>query len=420
VTSGTVTVFGAPTAAAAVGPGGYLCVHPANPPTQRFTVSGSVTAHQVDGGFSPTSSGTITVSLERLADPARANAVDNPYIVVDTAPVVIIDVPPTPPEPPPGFFTKRRRPGPTDSSGTSRGLAAFWNAGDSLNLNQMASGWVSGSSTMTTYQYNGPVSNPVPWLHWPNRPFVSHAELALVPSDSPDRFLQTYAIPTSSLVADATVGPLLLDAVHVPSRFAGTSFTLSGTQGVSACGLDRLRAGHLSAWREPGRVNVNTIVSGTPSASDPSDAGVWSTVWSTMMSGAELQRVSGATTRNMTFNPFQSVTPSPAKSTSQLLSLSGSPAQPMAVEAFTSGTGLHPRDKNPFLAYATAIRLANTATIRSHVFAVWITLETTDSGDGSTTCHRLFAIVDRSIPVGFREGENLNVRDTIRLRRFLE
>jgi hypothetical protein len=28
--------------------------------------------------------------------------------------------------------------------------------------------------------------------------------------------------------------------------------------------------------------------------------------------------------------------------------------------------------------------------------------------------------VDRSIPVGFRQGEDLNVRDTIRLRRFLE
>jgi hypothetical protein len=91
----------------------------------------------------------------------------------------------------------------------------------------------------------------------------------------------------------------------------------------------------------------------------------------------------------------------------------------MARESLGAGAaGL--RDKNPFFAYSAAIRLANTATIRSHVFAVWITLETTDSGDGSRTCHRLFAIVDRSIPVGFREGENLNVRDTIRLRRFLE
>jgi hypothetical protein len=32
----------------------------------------------------------------------------------------------------------------------------------------------------------------------------------------------------------------------------------------------------------------------------------------------------------------------------------------------------------------------------------------------------MFAIVDRSIPVGFSKGETLNARDTIRLQRFLD
>jgi hypothetical protein len=487
VTTRTVTVFASGTAAVPIGAGGDVCVHPPNPSPQRFTVSPSLTAHEVAGGFAPAASGTARISLERLADPSRGNGADNPYIVVDTAPVVVINVPPTPPEPPAEFFTKRRRPGPTDPFGARRELAAFWNAGDSLKLAPMAEAWVSGTSEMTGYQYLGSGANPVPWLHWPNRPFVSHAELALVPSMDPGRFLQAYAplrprrvpfivnsgtamqaLPAQvgdvavrtdvnksfilsgtaannldhwdeffgSLAVDATpittatsgatatsgtipFGQLLLDAVHVPSRFAGTSLTLSGTHpavqtALQTCGLDWLRAGHMSTWREPGKVNVNTIVSDSPASPSPSDAAVWST----LISGTELQLVNGLTTRNVTFNPFQNG--SGASSSAQLLSLSplsGTNAPPMAIEA-TSSLGM--RDKNPFFAYATAIRLANTATIRSHVFAVWITLETTDSGDGSRTCHRLFAVVDRSIPVGFREGENLNVRDTIRLRRFLE
>ena len=66
--------------------------------------------------------------------------------------------------------------------------------------------------------------------------------------------------------------------------------------------------------------------------------------------------------------------------------------------------------------------MANCGTIRSHVFAVWITLEITDdtASAPTKTFKRLFAIVDRSIPVGFSKGEDLNVRDTIRLVRYLE
>ena len=68
-----------------------------------------------------------------------------------------------------------------------------------------------------------------------------------------------------------------------------------------------------------------------------------------------------------------------------------------------------------------ANRLASMATVRSNVFAVWITLEVDDSSPAadSPTCHRLFAIVDRSIPVDYREGENTDVRQAIRVKRFL-
>jgi hypothetical protein len=83
-----------------------------------------------------------------------------------------------------------------------------------------------------------------------------------------------------------------------------------------------------------------------------------------------------------------------------------------------------------------ANRLANVATVRSHVFAVWITLEVTDTSSHADppSYHRLFAIVDRSIPLinlstppadrvpiptAFVRGSNTHARNPIRLVRFL-
>jgi hypothetical protein len=55
------------------------------------------------------------------------------------------------------------------------------------------------------------------------------------------------------------------------------------------------------------------------------------------------------------------------------------------------------------------------------VFAVWVTVEITDSAAPDQKAYRrAFAIVDRSIPVGYCPGVNLNARDTLRLVRYLE
>jgi hypothetical protein len=408
VTGTTVNVVGSASGAAPVPANGYVCVQAPPPglPMPTFTVSG-VASHVVGmasgttDAFSRATPGSVT--LERLADPTRPNGPDNPYVAVDVAPV---DVRPSGVLP----LLKRRRPGPTDST-TAHPLANFWRSpAEWRPVEEPTIGPYSAAS----------VNDPVPWLHWPNRPFVSHAELALVPADGPDTFLRNYSFPPSSFVA-MPAGRPLLDAVHVPSRFAGTSLTLPAGSGT-VCGLDLLRVGQISAWREPGRVNVNTIVSGVDAVVSVSGTSTFdSLVWSTLVGGTlPVARGTPMTTGTLVGSPFVSVASMvpPAYSTAQLLSLLGLPDQPIAVDFSTSGTS--PCDRNPFLAYATAIRLANTATIRSNVFAIWITLETTDSADGSVTYHRLFAIVDRSIPVGFRQGENLNVRDTIRLQRFLE
>jgi hypothetical protein len=393
---------------------GQICVF--TPGTVNYFITATGTSVQAvaidkDSAGKFFDQGCTELTLERLADPKKPNAKDNPYITVDRAPVTLVLVP----DPvPPGFtFTKSRRRGPNDV--TAPTLAAFWKA-DFLSESRAAPVSLGHYS-----QYISP-GKPVPWFHWPNRPFVSAAELALVPADSTSDVLFAYSLsanaPVSSL-ASGTAGPIL-DAVHVRSPFAGTSIFVSGTaKGVAAFGFNELtnHTGQiaLSALREPGRVNVNTIVGGT-STTQSTD----SLVWATLVGGTTVQ-FSGGTM--MASNPFTTGGASAAKSLTGMLSLSSAGGRPVAMQQFGLDSGtVGPRDANPFLAYAAAIRLANTATVSSNVFAVWMTLEITDDSPSapSTTYRRMFAIIDRSIPVGFSPGETLNVRDAIVLKRVLD
>ena len=98
-------------------------------------------------------------------------------------------------------------------------------------------------------------------------------------------------------------------------------------------------------------------------------------------------------------------------------------------------------DRNPFFRYQALQRLGNLVTTRSNVYAVWITvgyfevtLGTVDpvhpdgymlgaelgTDTGEIERHRAFYIFDRSIPVGFERGKDLNVEQAILLKRFIE
>jgi hypothetical protein len=250
--------------------------------------------------------------------------------------------------------------------------------------------------------------------------------------------------PTSSLAnssvpahsGTASLGNLLLEATYVPSRFAGNSLTVSGST-VERFGLDIFQANQLSKWREPGKVNLNTIVSGT---SAPNVVDVDDIVWSVLMSDTTTRNNFAGTPRTRTqpaipggpgnpatpADPGRGTAPNPAKGIGQLLSLSGSSSNHYPIyqtgTTMLSGTANGHRDTNPFFTYSQAIRLANTATIRSQVFAVWITVRITDDSANapSPVTKRMFAIIDRSIPVGYAPGQDLNVRDTIRLKRYLD
>ena len=87
---------------------------------------------------------------------------------------------------------------------------------------------------------------------------------------------------------------------------------------------------------------------------------------------------------------------------------------------------------NPDFRYYPLYRLGNLATVRSNVFAVWITMALfeKDAGGaynnllgldtGDLKMYRAFYIIDRTIPVGFVRGKDYNADQTILYRRFLQ
>jgi hypothetical protein len=99
--------------------------------------------------------------------------------------------------------------------------------------------------------------------------------------------------------------------------------------------------------------------------------------------------------------------------------------------------------RNPFFRYSGLERLANLATTRSNVYAVWITVgyfevtpwsagvdavhpdgyqlgQEMGTDSGEIVRHRAFFMIDRTIPVGFQRGQDLNVEKAIILKRFIE
>ena len=382
----------------------YLCVKPAGNSSGGIQVDSSLPTFEIDlgGTFRSTQDGSngnngttdasSTVYLERLADPSKPfNATTNPYRVVDQLGVKLINRSGNDPNNWRSFY---RDP-------------PFWQ--------QPKFSKVTKPPKLTTLDMNA-----TGWFPWPNRPFISQAEMALVPPGDATTMLAAYDVPANKNTSPAYWLPTdkLLDAAFVPSRFAGTSLHVADPSALANVGMEKIPVNQLSRWREPGRVNLNTVLENKNCADPQLTNAVW---WAVIGQDA-----------GIAWNPF--VAQSAATSVRDMLTLK----QGTTMYRDTTGTATsggnngsnngnswkknRAYDFNPALAYATATRLANVATVRSNVFAVWITLKTTDrtNGFGTPVYHRMFAIVDRSIPVGFNAGEPLNARDVIRLQRFLE
>lgn len=385
----------------------YVCVHASG--SSPFTIStgpgffawpmdtggtfGSVYAIDVPG----------TVTLLRLATGTSPFHPDtNPYVEMDSAQL----------EPLTGTNSVIR------SSGTTATAFRFW-------LNRRRDGWVAGTGSTTFGPYSISGADPVPRIHWPNRPFISQAELALVPTGtsgtsamSTNHALMNYGTTIFTLVT-ATTGSattaaagLMLDATYVPTRFVGCASSGTGSD-VERLGFSSLGAANLSSWREPGRVNVNTVVTGTDAQSPGPDNIVWTTLGTGSNPFVGVPRI----------RPQSAFTGTAAASITHMLSLNAGGAAGIFRDqsALTTGTAAA-RSGNPYFEYARAIGLANTATIRSNVFAVWVSVRVTDNSPNAPppVVKRVFAIVDRSIPVGYSPGEDLNVQECIRMKRYLD
>ncbi|MDR1485129.1 MAG: hypothetical protein LBT09_09940 [Planctomycetaceae bacterium] len=214
-------------------------------------------------------------------------------------------------------------------------------------------------------------------------------------------YLNFFAANTTSTGVPANDTSLdlvrLFEYVHVPSRFINTNQPLS-------------------AMREPGKINLNTMT-----------AKSWIALGGTADEYAAIKElrnpVGGAVEFSQPFRsphavnmvPVQAMLRQPVNAT--LLGLPN--LQPASGDNLY--TSLH-----------HLLRLSETTTTRSNVFAIWITtgyFKVDDSGklceeigtnDGTVKRHRDFYIIDRSIPVGFQRGKKLNTNNVILLKKSLE
>lgn len=370
----------------------------------------------------------LTVYLERLTDPRAVVSVsmwqgsggsDDPasngfvpmYRVVDQATIEVVNREPPPPPavaPPTPFSVIRRPP------------AALWGWPTSLTSG-------TDSNSLVSSDFDRGNGGEAMWFPWNNRPFASGVELYLVPGSDRNApgngkdalgLLQQYVAPRTPETLPALSGSFLpnglLDVVHVPTRFAGihTTGTTAGFMTALAvhAGIysDTVAVNQLSSFREPGRVNLNTVT-----AED---------VWNAAVAGPLRTSGSAAPVKTSTQANFSV---KPAEGMHSILALSGtvdpaaSNTTPPVQDSHTTLSGL--QAFNPAHNIYTANRLANTATIRSNVFGVWITVRQSVKDDpDSIKLHRAFYIIDRSIPVAFEAGKDHNVWDAVLLRRIIQ
>jgi len=347
------------------------------------------------------------------------------------------------------------------------------------------------------------------WLFWPNRPYVSATELALVPASSPFMLLRWHTLGNGSprpfaqlpgffetatpvspwnAISGRTAGSTdrsLWHFVHVPTPFPGLYTTVSNTAGAAVnaaslaeLGLDIFPIRHVSSFREPGRINVNTIVDQrvwrgmfgavtdrndlpSPTTTEPAceqlpgwkpslfltTSGTGGTPCTSQLAFMQLMPKPGenstpAKTRtggflddhlnedrngNGTLDPDEDVNGNGALDTGEDTNSNGV----LDKAEDDNGNGIIDRndyrdtDRHAFFRYQTMNRLNNSVTTRSNVFAVWVTIGYFDANSPTTEVepvkrHRAFYIFDRSIPVGYEPGKNHNVLDAVLLRRIIQ
>jgi hypothetical protein len=318
-------------------------------------------------------------------------------------------------------------------------------------------------------------SQPFPWLTWFNRPFVSQYELLQVPRSSSSRLLSDFTLFQSpGAVPDQYKQPFghllnflaagldlhhIFEYLHVPSRFAGTTIELDANifQQGSAPGTEHFKPPFnvVSRYREPGRVNINTIYSRQvfdavfgPIQND--DDGEKQPSFEDLVEsrrGYDGNKPLSVNSQFPTFvvNPFRTHDAHALVPLTSMQLGEGSVAATMLRPAGPNADGQEPlfssrsgeayndTTRNSCFHYEGIQRLGNLVTTRSNVYAIWITVgyfqvDPTTGAPGQEIGldtneirrHRAFYMVDRSIPVAFEPGQNHNVDRAVLIRRFIE
>lgn len=365
-------------------------------------------------------------------------------------------------------------------------------------------------------------------LAWNNRPFVSQYELLQVPGDQSSQLLRNYSLPVGSSPYD-TLSPSpqyghlvnffhaapsrdvssarqfyrIFDYVHVPSRFVGsetvfnpdwfgkgTSQVADPTQNpiVNPRLSDPARQSsnpsflppfnRVSKFRDPGRININTIY----------DRKVWDAIlggyagcsFDALLASRRGFGGAGGELIPALFDPnFPSCVANPFRPVgcgslvplahlerqdieTTLLRSGAAPTQPTSPDypdapppgngpllegGYVAANPVATDPRNSLFRYGVLNRLGNLVTTRSNVYAIWITVgyfevepnrvqgvtvwdafhpdgyrvaQEIGIETGEVERHRAFYLVDRSIPVAFEPGENHNVDRCILLRRYIE
>ena len=340
-----------------------------------------------------------TICLQRLADPNRAHdPISNPYLTVDWNMIDLhvinsLDIKNEENVPDKGlsFVSRQWSKLASNSNLWDRTLPADMLAAEKAGLKDDAESFHSfGDSTYST---------PLMHFPWNDAPLMNTGELMLVPSSVPGRFGVEfhdngkgnnffgdsprfgYQGKYPYLDWSGSDRQHLFDFVHVPSLFAGTRWNSSGL-----------------LYREPGKMNLHTLTEGG---------------WEALRNGREIFP---------TYEEFQSRIAESALSDASALDL---------LLGWKAGNEecvlIDGEAENPYTALENLMRLSDVTTTRSNVFAVWITVgyfnvdpsnndafgDELGLDDGTVQRHRAFYLIDRSVPVGFRRGEELNTKDVI-------
>ncbi|MEE2640780.1 MAG: hypothetical protein VX768_09150 [Planctomycetota bacterium] len=347
-------------------------------------------------------------------------------------------------------------------------------------------------STIINYSYdyyNNPVyGQPVefPSLRWNNRPYVSQYELMLVPFTSSSQLLRRFT-PSANVdfgenQVDARYehlinffqssaenpGPQtdrapnlyrLFDYIHVPSKFTNSETYLDPQVFSDVANNYGFRPPYnvIPSFREPGKINLNTIYSQSVfnalKGGNNNQGGYQNDIsWPEFIAsrrGEDGSNIFGSTPELSYFgNPFRAGSSggvmyqgSAARNGVDATLLRGDAPNGggnATNSGFDGGSAFdgeqtHTSGRHPYLRYRNRVRLGNLTTTQSNCYAVWITVgyfeydEVTGqlgreigSQTGKVERHRAFYMIDRSIPVGFEPGKNHNVDKTIKLRRYIE